>query len=178
MADKDKKTEEEEKVEIKIENEEEFLKILEELYSENGKKVKVKRIGISNKIVNNKWLDYLIMMVINMGLLLALCGWFEVIQTKYFYELLIISFVFSNLDYFIKALIFKLKPEWYIKTLGLLFVLITILVIIGVGVGSYYLFNVNFNTPIIDVASLLLLLIIRSSVTTYIKKMNIRRKTK
>lgn len=162
-------------------DEEEFLKILEELYNSNDKQVKVKtvkKIGITNKVVNNIWLDFLIMTIINMGLLIALCGWFNVINTKHFYELVIISFVFSIVDYFIKALVFKLKPEWYIKTLGLLFVLITIIVLVGVMVGAYYLFDASFNKPIIDVACILILLIVRSCITTYIKKLNLRRNLK
>lgn len=171
MADKDKKEKQEDE---EIKTEEEFLKMLEEIYNENGKTIKIKKVGISNKIVNNKWLDYLLINIINIGLLLALCGWFKVIQTKYFYQLLIISFVFSNLDYFLKALIFKFKPIWYIKTFGLLFVLITILVMVCVGFASYYVFNASFNKAIIDIGCLVLFLIIRTIITTYIKKMNLR----
>lgn len=188
MADQEKKTEDkkqeenkEKKEEIKIEDEEDLLKLLQQLYKDSDKKVKVKivnKMGISIKIFENILLDFLVMMIVNMGLLLGICGWFKVIEVKHFYELLIITFSFSLVDYWLKALIFKLKPDWYVKTMGLLFTVISMLLLIGTGFGAYYLFNATFTKAIVIVGSIVLFLVVRTGIVTYLRKLENRRKYK
>ena len=127
MADQEKKTEDkeqkqekQEKQEIRIEDEEDLLKLLQQLYKDSDKKVKVKivnKMGISIKIFENILLDFLVMTIINMGLLLGICGWFKVIEVKA--VLLSSSFKFSYL-----ILVQSLKVEGYAKHTSLLVVLV------------------------------------------------------
>lgn len=186
MADQDKKNEEkkEEKdklEEIKIEDEEDLLKLLQQLYKDSEQNVKVKivkKMGVSIRIYENILLDFLVMTIINMGLLLGICGWFKVIETKHFYELVIVAFGFSTIDYWLKALLFKVKPDWYVKTMGLLFTLVSMLLMIGVGFGAHYLFGASFTKPFIIVGSIIVFLVVRTIVVTYLRKLEIRRKLK
>lgn len=188
MADQEKKTEDkeqkqekQEKQETRIEDEEDLLKLLQQLYKDSDKKVKVKivnKMGISIKIFENILLDFLVMTIINMGLLLGICGWFKVIEVKHFYELLIITFSFSLVDYWLKTLIFKLKPDWYVKTMGLLFTIVSMLLLIGIGFGAHYLFDATFNKAIVIVGSIVVFLIVRTIIVTYLKKLENRRKYK
>ncbi len=185
MADQEKKKEDKEekekKEEIKIEDEEDLLKLLQQLYKDSDKKVKVKivnKMGVSIKIFDNILLDCLVMTIINMSLLLGICGWFKVIEVKHFYELLILTFSFSLVDYWLKTLIFKLKPDWYVKTMGLLFTIISMLLLIGMGFGAHYLFDATFTKAIVIVGSIVVFLIVRTIVVTYLKKLESRRKYK
>lgn len=170
-----KRPEEDERKVEHIDTEEELFNKLEEIISSdekstqyviNKKILPVKMI----RVFKNFWIDFLYAVLVSMVLLISLCGWFDVIRVKYFYELLIIGFSFGAIDYLLKTLVFKINPVLYLKTAGLIFALISTIVMVIIVTLSYFIFNVELSSAWTLVLCHLALLLTRFLISSYIKK--------
>ena len=158
-----------------IDTEEELFDKLEEIISSDEKSTQY----VINKnilpvrmirVFNNFWVDFFYGTIISMVLLISLCGWFEVIKAKHFYELIILGFSFGVIDYLAKTLLFKINPVIYLKTAGLIFALISTIVMALVCTLGYFIFKVDFASAWTIVLCHLSLLITRFLISSYIKK--------
>lgn len=172
---KDNKKNEQEDKTYNIENEEDLINMLNDIMNETGNEPKViiknNRLGgLTIKTFNNLFVDYIYNLILNIALILALCGWFKVLYSKEFYILIIFSFLFGTIDYWVKFLIYRFKPMLFFKTFGYIFtlsstIIMTILVTLG-----YIFLSIELNSAWILIGCYLLFLVVRALIITYIKK--------
>ena len=173
--DKNKRPDEDERKVEHIDTEEELFEKLEEIISSDEKSTQyVIGKGLLPmsmiRTFKNFWLDFLFQSSLSAILVISFCGWFEPIIVSHFYKLIIIGFSFGIIDYLLKTLIFKINPVIYLKTAGFIFALVSTLVMAIVGVLSYFIFKVDFNSAWTIVLCHIGLLLIRFAITSYIKK--------
>ncbi len=176
MDDKNKdKLDEEKRREEDINTEEELFEMLEQIISsdKNSTKYNIKKAAMPVQLMrtfNNIWVDFLYSALLSLILVISVCGLFNTIITNHFYELIIIGISFGIIDYWAKTLVFILSPLTFLKSGGLIFALVSTIVMAGVCILAYFIFNVSFNDAWTVVLSHLSLLLIRFIISTYIKR--------
>lgn len=138
---------------------------------EFSKHIKMQRL-ITNRIVNNIFLDYLIQAVITMALICGICGWFNILYAP-FYKIVIYAFAFATVDYGIKTLIYEFKPMWVLKSFGTISLLVTIVVMIGLVLPLYFFWDVTLGKTWVVIGCSCLFLIVRTFIITYLKRRKI-----
>lgn len=171
----DKIEEQEEDSTFNIENDEDLIKMINQIMNETDKEPKVviktnKITGITIKTFNNIFVDYIYNLIINMGLILALCGWFKVLYCEQFYILIIFSFLFGTIDYWVKTFIYRFKPILFFKTLGYVFTLSSTIIISLLGLIGYLFFNIELNSAWILLGCYILFLVVRAIIIFYVKR--------
>lgn len=170
-----KKNEEEQPKEIDIEDEDELFSKLEEIIGSDGKtkKFNIKKGAFPHRLIrtfSNFWLDFGFQVALTIIVFIALFGWFNFITIKHFYDLIIISGTFGIVDYLAKALIFKFSPMLYLKTAGLITLILSIVLLFGIGIMYFYILKYIINGIWSLIGSCFLLLMLRFIISTYIKK--------
>lgn len=175
QQDENQQKQDDKKKEIKIETEEDLIDALNTLLDESDKEpdviIKTDRIkGITIKSFKNLGIDYLFNLIMNMALIIALSGWFKVIYFDKIYILIIFAFLFGNIDYWVKYLIYKINPMLFFKSLGYVFTLSSTIIMAALGTIGYIFFDMELSGAWLIVGCYFLFLVVRALLITYIRK--------
>lgn len=127
---------------------------------------------ITNKVVSNRFLDYLIQLVITMALICGICGWFSVFDGS-FYKIIIYAFAFATIDYWLKTIVYEFRPLLVLKSFGTITLLLTIIIMVGLVLPLYFFWNLALGKTWVIIGCSCLFLIIRTFIITYLKRRKI-----
>lgn len=174
--DKEKKNSDENEEKDPFSDEEEFKKMLSSLIeSETGQKRNTKVIMFGNRIYKNIFLDFVVILLINLFLFLGVEGLFRIYHYEKLIHYLIYIGAFTVLEYAGKNLMYRFMLPIVLKSLGTINLLITVIAISICLYGSYKLFNLGIDSTPKFVITFIAILILRNFISSELRIRNLKR---
>lgn len=170
MNDKDKKQSDENEEKDPFSDEEEFKKMLNSMIeSQTGQKGNARVIMFGNKIYKNIFLDFVVILIINLFLFLGIEGLFKVYHYEKLIHYLLYIASFTIIEYIAKYIMYRYFLPLVLKTLGMINLLMTV---ISIGIclyGAYGLFNFGIDSTPKFVITFIVILILRNFITSELR---------
>ena len=163
-----KKKDEKEKEYYLPDNEEDLSRFLEDIDKKKGKRIKI--AGLTMNIVNNKWLNMLVYLCLNILTIIVSHFVFKPVSANHSSFIFVFIALFTIFDYLFKFLIYRYFQKFILYSLTTIFIVEDILAFILACIPLVLFYDISINNFLLLVGSVLSFLIVRFIITFLLKR--------
>ncbi len=163
-----KKKDDKEKEYYLPDNEEDLSRFLEDIDKKKGKRIKI--AGLTMNIVNNKWLNMLVYLCLNILTIIVSYFVFKPVSANHSSFIFVFIALFTIFDYLFKFLIYRYFQKFILYSLTTIFIVEDILAFMLACIPLLLFYDISINNFLLLVGSVLSFLIVRFIITFLLKR--------